>query len=279
MPLVTRFDCSGFCGRCLGWLGSPKPPTSEQSKAGSYDIWAARQIASLLAFPPSTEDCHLVESMTMLTDKQFSGVQKAFGHALGRSKATVSGWLSGQHRPSLRNALEISYVFRVPLLGLLRCDRAAIARSQVRPPPFPVKGAARAVREPRDVAADIRFLREVAEGRHPLVRTEVELTDRLSVTAATLRRNCGAEYRAARAYQRAALHEARRLAREKFEGELELKVRAAHDSLVRACRSLSRRAVLSEMERLGSKPVGRQDMLLVIEFYKRAADSGNSQTP
>jgi hypothetical protein len=69
------------------------------------------------------------------------------------------------------------------------------------------------------------------------------------------------------------------LASEKFEGELEVNVRAAHDSLVRACRRLSRRAVLSEVERLGSKPVGRQDLLLVIKFYKRAADSGNSQTP
>lgn len=43
-------------------------------------------------------------------------------------------------------------------------------------------------------------------------------------------------------------------------------VREAHDSLVRACRRPSRRAVLTEMERLGSKPVGPHDMLLDMEL-------------
>ena len=100
---------------------------------------------------------------------------------------------------------------------------------------------------------------------------------RLAVTASTLRKNCGTEYRLARIYQQTALDEARRLTREKFVGDLELKVRVAHDTLVRAFRRPSRRAILSEMERLGSKPVSRHDMLLVIGLCKRASNSGNSQ--
>ena len=169
------------------------------------------------------------------------------------------------------------YLFRVPVLGLLRCDRASISRSKWRLLPQVAKRLPRPAAVPRDVAADIRLLKEVAKGRHPSLKTGVELRQRLAVTASTLRKNCGTEYRLARIYQQTALDEARRLTREKFVGDLELKVREAHDTLVRAFRRPSRRAILSEMERLGSKPVSRHDMLLVIGLCKRASNSGNSQ--
>jgi len=275
-PLVTQLDCSGFCGKCIGWLGSAERSTIE-SKASPHEVWAAKQVASLIAQPPSPQDCHLRESMTLLADKHFCGVRQTFGDALGKSKATVSGWLNGKNRPYLRSVLGISYASQVPVLALLRCDKTAISRSKWRDLPPAQDRPARAKAAPRDVAADARFLIEVAEGRHLGVKTGDELRSYLEVAAVTLRRNCAAEYRLARAYQQAAIDEARLLARAQLVGRLEQKVREAHDSLAKACLKPTRRAILKEMERLGSRPVGRHDMPLVAEFRKRAADSGNLQ--
>ena len=277
IPLVTQFDCSGFCGRCLGWLGSPSLPLNGASEASPYDIWAVRQLATLLGFSPSPKYCLLIESMTMLADKHFSGMRQEFGWVLGKSKGTVSGWMNGQHRLSLRNLLEMSYVFNVPALELLRCTEASIDHSKLRDLPTSFDQTPRRSAVPRNVEADIRFLTGVANGQHPAVRTNGQLEERLAVASATLRKNCAAAYRLARSFQKSALAEARRQAREQSVHELERRVREAYASLVRACRRPSRRAVLSEMEHMGSKPVGRHHMPLVIKFCRLAADSGNSK--
>lgn len=189
----------GMCSKCFEWLGGHAHRVDESRDEHSrYLMWTARSFDNLLEQPQQifTLDGP-VRTLRWLAKFHFDGIQSKLAKALGRTKGSISGWLSGRTRPNWRSLCEISYVFHVPLRDILEGNHDAIAMSVLRPLPLVV--ATRTIkRDSRrlDVSSLKRFLFQVESNLFPEIITLTEVARRLEKTKRHLRELAPEEYRA-----------------------------------------------------------------------------------
>lgn len=188
----------GMCSKCFKWLGGPATSVDESRDEHSrYLMWTARSFADLLEHPLDISTLTgPARTLSALAEFHFDGMQSGLAKALGRTKGCVSGWFSGNIRPSWRTLCEISYVFHVPLRDMLEENLDAIAMSVVRPLPLVI--ATRTLKRNSrrlDVSAIKHFLFQVESNVFPEIITLTEVSRRLDKTKRYLRELAPKEYR------------------------------------------------------------------------------------
>lgn len=170
--LVGR-DISGFCPKCVAWLGRKSRATEGQDDdLARHGKWTARSIADLLSNAPeaNTDVSPLIrQSIMKLATLHHGGKCSHLARQIGRNKSVVASWLSGKANPSVDALCDISYVYQQPLPLLLVGKVAEITVHEAKVLPSSVRprqGMRRKSPQSRDLATIEAFLDSVAGGRH-----------------------------------------------------------------------------------------------------------------
>jgi hypothetical protein len=172
--------------------------------------------------------------------------------ALGVNKSVVCTWMTTESCPGWRSICEISYVFQVPIRGLITNDPLAIKESRLEVLAVSsMRNKPRKAPTPTDNGAARALMLEVANGEHPQLTTVASVAKRLGVELRGLRRRLP--------------HEVRRLA-EALDSRRQLALSTKHESRARTYASAAV-VVGQQLAKEGKVPTRR-------EVERRFADLG-----
>lgn len=191
LPILCGNDVSGFCPNCHAWLGGIDIPLPKgDDEYGQYLFWTARSFEDLLdadKLPIDSFD-KILEMFRLLRDLHCKGTDEKFAMAIGRNKSVVCTWFKKKARPSWKALCEISYVFYVPLLDLLRADLDAVALSMVRSLPLQAARIKRKIPKKIDIQEIQAFYSAVRDDVIPRIQTLAALGRRLGIPPKELHR-------------------------------------------------------------------------------------------
>lgn len=181
-------DVSGYCPKCLAWLGGQgRPYPREHDDLVQYHWWIASCVNEMLERRLSLDIDPLINIAAViraLINLHFSdNVTRASLH-LGRAKSLVSEWRNSVVTPRWDALCNISYGFQVSIHALLTGDMDAIAFSSLARLPSSIvydrpKSAAK--NRSIDYEGMQRFMLEIIAGKHPTVTKFRQICERYQV--------------------------------------------------------------------------------------------------
>lgn len=193
--VLTGRDISGFCPKCLGWLGGRFVVLeNNRDEYTQFLFWISKSYADLLDSPlPSAFDvgAGISRVLRALAEKHFDGAYAPLAKAVERNKSVICTWLKGNGSPSWRSIIEISFVFQIPLSEFLQGQLDAASISTIRPLPLEaVKRLTepRKLPERRDLDVVKSYLASVENGAIPNLTTLRSVASRININVRELRR-------------------------------------------------------------------------------------------
>jgi hypothetical protein len=252
-----KSDASGFCPRCMTWLGNrtlPSPATDDdQTRHGK---WSAQAFTDILEVAPVARNevlPRILCSLRKLTATYHAGKSAHLARQIGRNKSVVATWLAGGACPRWHALADIGYVYQQPLTLLLQ-GKVNITATQPLTLPNSVRhrqGNPRGSPVSREPAVVAAFLNEVSAGLHPSISSVSAAAQRLTMDlrevyrlAPDAAKNASAALEARSVLHRAAQAARRSQARDSAIGRVAT-VLASRDCKV------TRRVVFDEMARQG----------------------------
>ncbi len=119
LSALQRPKHAGVCRRC-GSIGHTCI-SAESGKATDVEVWIAGQVAEMLAMPDELVQRLGVESLRQglraIVDDRFGGKVVPTSLSSGLARATLSGWLNGQFKPSLPGVIQVCLLAKCQLSG------------------------------------------------------------------------------------------------------------------------------------------------------------------
>ena len=119
------------CPRCAGSLGRPDHPkaTVPSPKKLMHACMVADLLVSALATQPTTQQKTLSDFLKETVQTLLKGNASKLASILGVTKSSLSGWMSGKHRPEFARILQISELHGCAIEDVLcgRSEKAQLA--------------------------------------------------------------------------------------------------------------------------------------------------------
>lgn len=260
-PALYGRDVSGFCPRCLAWLGERVTPwRTAKDDLMRHGVWVARSFADLLSAPPPAEVCVLdgiQRSIRQLADQHHDGAYSRLANRIRRNKSVVATWLTGRANPSWDALCDLSFAYQQPMHQVLKgeVDRIVLQEPQLLPSTIqPRHGYGRKRPQSRDAAEVAQFLRSVASGSYKSVTSVMGAARHLGMDVRELYRVAPDEAKAAAAAFDSLRAAARATAAAARAESLEATAEAVAERFFKANSKVTRRAMEQEMGQLGWRP-------------------------
>jgi TniQ len=189
-------DISGFCPKCLTWLGGYRDSLDLNSDEHvRYLQWIAAAFMELLddSFDhESLNGRNISIALEVVRKVHFSNKASSMAKAIGRNKSTLSTWVNHHSAYSWLAACQISYAFGISLKSLLLNDEDALYFTHVRPLPLMVRASVTSIRKRAGTVSEssLRLLIEkLRNGEHSQLCTLKASASMLGVDQKTLRNN------------------------------------------------------------------------------------------
>lgn len=260
-PTLYGRDVSGFCPRCLAWLGEHVTPwKAAKDDLARHGVWVARSFADLLSAPPPAEVCVLEgiqKSIRQLADQHHDGAYSRLANRIRRNKSVVATWLTGRAKPNWDALCDLSFAYQQPMHQVLRgeVDWIALQEPHLLPSAIqPRHGYSRKRPKSRDAAEVAQFLQSVAGGGYKSMTSVRDAARHLGVDVRELYRVAPDEAKAAAAAFESLRAAARAAAAAARAQSLETTAAAVAERFLKANAKVTRRAMEQEMGQLGWRP-------------------------
>ena len=273
LPVISGNDISGFCPCCQAWLGGKDVslPTGDDD-FGRYLCWTTQCFVDLLDCDDLPQDAteNILEMIMLLRELHCAGVDKNFATAISRNKSVVCTWLKKKARPSWQALCDISFVFHVPLLDLLRSDKNAVAFSFVRNLPLQTRKIERKKAKKTDLEYVKLIYSQVLKDLIPGVTTITSVGRRLGIPSKELRRILPDQTEELAVFLRERQFKAREKSKSIRSMTLAVEVESAIRIMIQEGVKLTRRAVERKL-RLGGISIQRHETQYVRRMVKHLA--------
>jgi AraC-like DNA-binding protein len=133
---VLNLYLPGFCSYCHCWLGKlDREPATDEGVAViedlDYELWAADNIGKIIAASPTLSATPARQNVIAAVDHccnlLMEGNSRMLSRLLDTPKSTSRNWLQGRTIPALKTLVRLSYLTKVPLLGMLTEPASVVA--------------------------------------------------------------------------------------------------------------------------------------------------------
>jgi hypothetical protein len=224
--------------------------------------------------PSKRKSPAILPAIDRIVDTRFGGMRRSLSDALSCSKGSVTEWMNGGVPIKVERLIQISYICRIPLQGIIDNSFKSSACLPLRALD-PVVRQTQRRRKTLDTEHVKAVLASVADGSRTDVTTYAELQEATGVRGSTLRRNFSVEYSAAIAKIRAARAAKRQMIVAGREAAFDEVLLDAVEYLRSRNARLSRRAIEQAMKDRGQR-VHRDNGIRIDLLLRRTRVSGNS---
>lgn len=252
-PFLREKDLSGYCPRCLNWLGGKGQRVYDDENT-VFRLWCAQSFGDLLDARVRS-DLNVKDNfpiaLDLLAQKHFESIDAHLATAIGRNKSNIPGWKTGSIAPSWRALVDLSFASQTSLVGLISAPHDAVAASRMKPLPPDALPVPRKTRQSFDLDLAIALYGRVAEGEYATLRTITDVAKHLNTCSRELYRRLGPETKNLSQVLAIRRSKATRQRREAKKRILETEVPPVVQRLQNQKKKLTRRAVKRELAKSG----------------------------
>lgn len=278
-PELVGRDISGYCPRCLKWLGVSSneiDPLDDQHS--HFLIWCARGYAGLLE-TPIPDGASVRESVGKMIEaiavRHYAGCYAHLATAIKRNRSVVSGWLSGSTLPSWKSICELSFAFQIPMEDFVTGQIDSVEFSTFQNLPLCVLKRITAPRkraQKHDLAAFRAFFGRVVNGDFPSITCMRDVSKHLLTSNRELLRILPEESRSLAITLMERRNQIRDRERASRLREIEAATRNAVEHLIQHQNSITKRAVAKELALVGISS-NRSTESYIRSFVRQALEN------